>query len=163
MLIFFSLFFEQVCTIFQLIYIYIFSLQLFRVPNLVMELYLNYDCDIYSTNVFEELCKLLSKVIHMQIEFIFLSENNCQVFFPPGLSVQSYIQWKVWHIFKDVATEFVLYLASFTRIELTVFFFQNPQPEKTSYISRRDQGGFPSKGPLKICFSQSEAQPRSGQ
>ena len=36
--------------------------QLFRVPNLVMELYLNYDCDIYSTNVFEELCKLLSKV-----------------------------------------------------------------------------------------------------
>ena len=42
-----------------------FSFQLFRVPNLVMELYLNYDCDIYSTNVFEELCKLLSKVIHM--------------------------------------------------------------------------------------------------
>ena len=42
-----------------------FSSQLFRVPNLVMELYLNYDCDIYSTNVFEELCKLLSKVIHM--------------------------------------------------------------------------------------------------
>nr|XP_058954874.1 Golgi-specific brefeldin A-resistance guanine nucleotide exchange factor 1-like [Pocillopora verrucosa] len=35
--------------------------QLFRVPNLVMELYLNYDCDVYSTNVFEELCKLLSK------------------------------------------------------------------------------------------------------
>ena len=27
-----------------------------------MELYLNYDCDVYSTNVFEELCKLLSKV-----------------------------------------------------------------------------------------------------
>ena len=46
------------------LYIYFF-LQLFRVPNLVMELYLNYDCDIYSTNVFEELCKLLSKVIHM--------------------------------------------------------------------------------------------------
>ena len=39
-----------------------FFFQLFRVPNLVMELYLNYDCDIYSTNVFEELCKLLSKV-----------------------------------------------------------------------------------------------------
>lgn len=49
-----------------LAYLSIFlSLQLFRVPNLVMELYLNYDCDIYSTNVFEELCKLLSKVIHM--------------------------------------------------------------------------------------------------
>jgi len=27
-----------------------------------MELYLNYDCNVYSTNVFEELCKLLSKV-----------------------------------------------------------------------------------------------------
>ena len=49
-----------------LAYLLIFvSFQLFRVPNLVMELYLNYDCDIYSTNVFEELCKLLSKVIHM--------------------------------------------------------------------------------------------------
>ncbi|XP_048590620.1 Golgi-specific brefeldin A-resistance guanine nucleotide exchange factor 1 isoform X2 [Nematostella vectensis] len=35
--------------------------QLFRVPNLVTELYLNYDCDLYSANVFEELCKLLSK------------------------------------------------------------------------------------------------------
>lgn len=40
----------------------VFWFQLFRVPNLVMELYLNYDCDVYSTNVFEELCKLLSKV-----------------------------------------------------------------------------------------------------
>lgn len=40
----------------------LFWFQLFRVPNLVMELYLNYDCNVYSTNVFEELCKLLSKV-----------------------------------------------------------------------------------------------------
>ena len=62
---FFSLFFLS--GVYHLLaYLYIFfSLQLFRVPNLVMELYLNYDCDIYSTNVFEELCKLLSKVIHM--------------------------------------------------------------------------------------------------
>ena len=40
----------------------VFGFQLFRVPNLVTELYLNYDCDLYCTNVFEELCKLLSKV-----------------------------------------------------------------------------------------------------
>ena len=65
MLIFF-LFFLIRCVPSSSLSIYIFfSLQLFRVPNLVMELYLNYDCDIYSTNVFEELCKLLSKVIHM--------------------------------------------------------------------------------------------------
>lgn len=65
MLIFF-LFFLNRCVPSSSLSVYIFfSLQLFRVPNLVMELYLNYDCDIYSTNVFEELCKLLSKVIHM--------------------------------------------------------------------------------------------------
>ena len=52
------------------------------------------------------------------------SSSYCQVFFPPGLSVQSYIYWKVWHIFRDFTTEFVLLLASFTRIELTVFFFK---------------------------------------
>ena len=51
------------------------------------------------------------------------SSSYCQVFFPPGLSVQSYIYWKVWHIFRDFTTEFVLLLASFTRIELTVFCF----------------------------------------
>lgn len=63
---FFSLFFLNRCVPSSSLSRYIFfSLQLFRVPNLVMELYLNYDCDIYSTNVFEELCKLLSKVIHM--------------------------------------------------------------------------------------------------
>ena len=67
MLIFFLFFLNRCVPSSSLsIYLYIFfSLQLFRVPNLVMELYLNYDCDIYSTNVFEELCKLLSKVIHM--------------------------------------------------------------------------------------------------
>lgn len=35
--------------------------QMFRIPGLCTELYLNYDCDIYCTNVFEELTKLLSK------------------------------------------------------------------------------------------------------
>lgn len=35
--------------------------QLFRIPSLCTELYLNYDCDIYSMNIFEELTKLLSK------------------------------------------------------------------------------------------------------
>ena len=64
MLIFFSFFWAGVYHLLAYLYIF-FSLQLFHVPNLVMELYLNYDCDIYSTNVFEELCKLLSKVIHM--------------------------------------------------------------------------------------------------
>ena len=36
--------------------------QLLRVPGLVTELYLNYDCDLYCTNLFEDLMKLLSKV-----------------------------------------------------------------------------------------------------
>jgi brefeldin A-resistance guanine nucleotide exchange factor 1 len=35
--------------------------QLLRIPGLPAELYLNYDCDFYSTNLFEELTKMLSK------------------------------------------------------------------------------------------------------
>ncbi|XP_038222593.1 Golgi-specific brefeldin A-resistance guanine nucleotide exchange factor 1 [Zerene cesonia] len=35
--------------------------QMFRIPGLCTELYLNFDCDVYCTNVFEELTKLLSK------------------------------------------------------------------------------------------------------
>lgn len=36
--------------------------QLLRIPGLVTELYLNYDCDLYSSSLFEDLMKLLSKV-----------------------------------------------------------------------------------------------------
>uniref|UniRef100_A0A915KF72 SEC7 domain-containing protein n=1 Tax=Romanomermis culicivorax TaxID=13658 RepID=A0A915KF72_ROMCU len=35
--------------------------ELWRIPGLVTELYLNYDCDLYCSNLFEELTKLLSK------------------------------------------------------------------------------------------------------
>ncbi|XP_026671490.1 Golgi-specific brefeldin A-resistance guanine nucleotide exchange factor 1 isoform X2 [Ceratina calcarata] len=35
--------------------------RLWRIPGLPAELYLNYDCDLYSTNLYEELMKLLSK------------------------------------------------------------------------------------------------------
>ncbi|KAI5636572.1 sec7 domain-containing protein [Phthorimaea operculella] len=35
--------------------------QMFRIPGICTELYLNYDCDVYCMNVFEELTKLLSK------------------------------------------------------------------------------------------------------
>ena len=35
--------------------------QLLRIPGVPVELYLNYDCDVYSSNLFEELTKMLSK------------------------------------------------------------------------------------------------------
>lgn len=35
--------------------------QLWRIPGLVTELYLNYDCDMYCTNLYEDLTKLLAK------------------------------------------------------------------------------------------------------
>ncbi|XP_050664644.1 Golgi-specific brefeldin A-resistance guanine nucleotide exchange factor 1 isoform X2 [Leptidea sinapis] len=35
--------------------------QMFRIPGLCTEIYLNFDCDVYCINVFEELTKLLSK------------------------------------------------------------------------------------------------------
>lgn len=36
-------------------------LQLWRIPGLVTELYLNYDCDMYCTNLYEDLTKFLAK------------------------------------------------------------------------------------------------------
>jgi brefeldin A-resistance guanine nucleotide exchange factor 1 len=36
--------------------------RLWRIPGFVTELYLNYDCDLYCTNLFEDLTKMLSKV-----------------------------------------------------------------------------------------------------
>lgn len=36
--------------------------QLWHIPGFVTELYLNYDCDYYCSNLFEDLSKLLSKV-----------------------------------------------------------------------------------------------------
>lgn len=35
--------------------------QLWRIPGLVTELYINYDCDFYCSNLFEDLTKLLAK------------------------------------------------------------------------------------------------------
>uniref|UniRef100_A0A1B0CTH7 Putative golgi-specific brefeldin a-resistance guanine nucleotide exchange factor 1-like isoform x2 n=1 Tax=Lutzomyia longipalpis TaxID=7200 RepID=A0A1B0CTH7_LUTLO len=36
-------------------------LQLWRIPGFVAELYINFDCDLYCTNLFEDITKLLSK------------------------------------------------------------------------------------------------------
>ena len=36
--------------------------RLLRIPGLVTELYMNYDCDFYCTNLFKDLMKLLSEV-----------------------------------------------------------------------------------------------------
>ncbi|XP_062554082.1 Golgi-specific brefeldin A-resistance guanine nucleotide exchange factor 1 [Armigeres subalbatus] len=36
-------------------------LQLFRIPGFAAELYINYDCDLYCTNLFDDLTKLMSK------------------------------------------------------------------------------------------------------
>lgn len=37
--------------------------QLWHIPSFVTELYINYDCDYYCSNLFEDLTKLLSKVL----------------------------------------------------------------------------------------------------
>ncbi|MEQ2200695.1 hypothetical protein XENOCAPTIV_001781 [Xenoophorus captivus] len=37
--------------------------QLWRIPSFVTELYINYDCDFYCSNLFEDLTKLLSKLL----------------------------------------------------------------------------------------------------
>lgn len=59
-----SIFFVSSMAMLRLLHdsLLLFLFQLFHVPNLVSELYVNYDCDIYCINLFEELCKALSKV-----------------------------------------------------------------------------------------------------
>lgn len=52
--------------------------QLWRIPGLVTELYLNYDCDLYCPNLYEEQTKMLSKVITNQpyIQNVYPDLNN---------------------------------------------------------------------------------------
>lgn len=33
----------------------------YKIPGFISEIYLNYDCDLYTNNVFEDLTKMLSK------------------------------------------------------------------------------------------------------
>ena len=40
--------------------------RLFKVPGFITQLYFNYDCDMYTHNVFEDLIKMLSKVHQIQ-------------------------------------------------------------------------------------------------
>lgn len=46
------------------IFIYITEtlVQLWQIPGLVTELFLNYDCDLYCSNLYEDITKLLAKV-----------------------------------------------------------------------------------------------------
>lgn len=50
--------------------------QLWRIPSFVTELYINYDCDFYCSNLFEDLTKLLSKVIHLNLDFWMTHQNH---------------------------------------------------------------------------------------
>jgi len=52
--------------------------QLLRIPGFVTELYINYDCDLYCTCLFEELMKLLSKVCILHISADILLVNGLQ-------------------------------------------------------------------------------------
>jgi len=36
---------------------------MYKMPGFITELYLNYDCGLYTTNLFEDLTKVLSKCI----------------------------------------------------------------------------------------------------
>lgn len=50
--------------------------QLWRIPSFVTELHINYDCDYYCSNLFEDLTKLLSKVTTPRDEAFRHSELN---------------------------------------------------------------------------------------
>ena len=50
-----------------------YIVQMLRIPGFPMELCLNYDCCLNCSNLFEDLSKLLSKVIILYIFFFILS------------------------------------------------------------------------------------------
>lgn len=43
--------------------------QLFKIPGMVTELFINYDCDLYCSNLFEDTTKLLSKVRYVRYKY----------------------------------------------------------------------------------------------
>ena len=65
---------------------------LYKVPGFITELYLNYDCDLYTSNLFEDITKVLSKnafpvdgllsTHHLALEGLLVIleavEKNCQ-------------------------------------------------------------------------------------
>lgn len=40
--------------------------QLWKIPGLVTELFLNYDCGLYSSDLYDDITKLLSKVNYVK-------------------------------------------------------------------------------------------------
>jgi len=49
--------------------------QIWKIPGLVTELYLNYDCGLYCSDLYDDITKLLSKV-NLQLNKIILLLNN---------------------------------------------------------------------------------------
>jgi len=54
--------------------------QLLRIPGFVTELYINYDCDLYCSCLFEELMKLLSKVCKIYLHLAALLADVVEYF-----------------------------------------------------------------------------------
>lgn len=50
-------------------------LQLFRIPGFATELFVNYDCDLYCSNLFEDLTKLLSKYALSASQIVYSTHN----------------------------------------------------------------------------------------
>ena len=48
-----------------------YIVQMLRIPGFPIELYLNYDCSLNCSNLFEDLTKLLSKVFEKKNFFFF--------------------------------------------------------------------------------------------
>ncbi len=56
--------------------------QLCHMPHLMAELYVNFDCGLYSSNVFENITKLLSKVPYIYLELHVVCDVSVRVHAP---------------------------------------------------------------------------------
>lgn len=56
-----------------------FILQMLRIPGFAVELYINYDCSLNCSNLFEDLTKLLSKVNILYFDLILLAQLTMMI------------------------------------------------------------------------------------
>ena len=134
--------------------------QLLRIPGFVTELYINYDCDLYCSCLFEELTKLLSKVckicmsndIASQLLNALLYVHSLTPWLPPlprlsfshALTMQTHYSMALWlATFTSFSVLKTLCLALFCLI-ITAY----PAADCLTFIGSRYTDGFSLKSLL---------------
>jgi hypothetical protein len=83
-------------------------LEFCREPHLMADLYMNYDCDINCTNLFETICSTLAKVANPENESVYQSINDVDASLPDENSATGAFQKPQLNILNRLALEGLL-------------------------------------------------------